>query len=493
MKKILSLLLTILLIVALPLCSLAGDVNNLSWKLSEQLRNGSGLKLEVVFDEISALPELFDELTVPALKALFSGSTVTVNKLTVGFGQQKGWEETVIVVKRGDLPVANARYLSDGAVETVQSSLLGTNVYGAAKGENALIALALSGVTGDFTGLERALVSVFTADNQWRAKASPLMTPYTQELSAWMQGFTAVSTDTLADGSLRTVTDLSLSANEVKSKIKSLLDRFYQDEQLLLVLKERFSLREASLYLNPEMKSGIIGAIDALPLTEDVKITRVFGKSGLESDSIYLPLAGVEGLESLLYEFKVDEQNLTHTAITLKHVADSESGQAKETFIAYTKPQDNSSPVQGSVQVAENGIKKAYTFELIKEEPEQTFDKTNDLTTQAFTYTLILTPPEAKPQTIVLQGTLSSGSNTRSATKINATFDWTDESGAGVHATINGASTAPWSVAALPENIVRLDSMEEAVLQVEMQKILAQLQATVAAMIGAQSLPRIAH
>ncbi len=91
MKKILSLLLTILLIVALPLCSLAGDVNNLSWKLSEQLRNGSGLKLEVVFDEISALPELFDELTAPALKALFSGSTVTVNKLTVGFGQQKGW------------------------------------------------------------------------------------------------------------------------------------------------------------------------------------------------------------------------------------------------------------------------------------------------------------------------------------------------------------------------------------------------------------------
>jgi hypothetical protein len=490
MKKILSPLLALLLAAALPLVSLASDVNNLSWKLSEQLRNGSGLKLEIVFDEISALPQLFDEATAPVLKALFSGSTVTVNKLNVAFGQQKGREETVVNVKRNDILVANLRYLSDGAVEAVQTSLLGTTYYGAAKGENALTALALSGSGGQLTGLERALVSVYTADNQWRAKVSPLMTPYTQDLSAWMQGFTAVSTETLADGTLRTVTNLSLPASEVKDKIKTLLDRFYQDEQLLSVLKERFSLREASLYLNPELKGSVIAAIDSLGLAEDVRITRVFGKAGLESDSIYLPMAGTNGLDSLLYETKMDGENQIQTVITLKHSPD-ETGQSKQTVISYAASSDKTGPVQGSVLIDENGVQKTYLFELTREEPEQTFDKASDLTTQAFTYTLILTPPQGNVQTIVLAGSLSSGSNTRSATKLNATFDWTDEGGAKVHATLSGGSAAPWSVEALPENIVRLDSLEKAALDGEIEKILAQLQVSIAALIGVQALPKI--
>ena len=498
MKKALAILLAALLLLSAQ----AEDLNNLSWKLGEQLRNGSGLKLTVTFDDIQALPNLFDQTVQAALQNLLSGATVQVNRLNVAFGAQKGRAETAVTVKRGDKTLLSAQYLSDGAVETFTSSLLGTAVYGAAKGENiaaALLASAAMGTAAAGTagtagalaaaGAERAILSVLTADNEWRAKAAAIVAPYTQDLSAWMQGYTAVSNEQQADGSLRTVTSLTLPASEVKAKLLSLMDRFYSDEQLLALLKERFSAREAALYLNPEMKDSLKAAVTALPLEGEVKIARVFGKNGvLVSDSISLPMGGAEGLSLFAYEASTDALGVTSTAITL---TGAEGAAVQKRALAFKRAENG--PASGTYATTVNGSEVVYGFEYAEEVPAPTVDLAKGLTTQPFAYTLRVTPQSGIQQTVSVAGTLSSGSNSRSATKIEATLDWTDDEGAKAHAAVSGGSAAPWSVPALPANVLRVDSLDSLALQAELQSIAANLQASLIGLSGVLTLPSLSQ
>lgn len=487
MKKTLlrlsALLASICLMLPAVSPAFAADETSLVWKLEKQLSNGSGLNIQAAFDKSERVPDTRNPVLEALLSGLLGGSTLEFRRLKAAFGSQKGREETALSL--GDLKF---RYIADGTLESFSFSPLGDKVYGAAKGESAFSLMSLSG-SERAQGMERLLIAVLTADNEWKARANALKIPYTDELGSWMQRFTTVRTETAQDGSIQTVTEMTLPASEIKSQLKSMLNRFFADSALQAVLKEKLTARENNLYLNPDMASAFLGAADALPLEEEVRVRRLFGKDGvLVKDDITLPMAGVWGLKSLRYELSADEQGNRQTTVIAEELPGSDKPGAVHT-LKYSEPaglKASEKQVTGSYLASRPGETAAeYTFTLRAVCEDAVFDRTRDTYTQAFDAALEIAKKDGAAHVFSLKGELMSASSPRAATKLEGVFEWTQrDTDAKISASITGSSAAPWSIPQVDATqTVRLDAMKEDELKALHLEWLGKLQSMLPALL----------
>lgn len=492
MKKLISLLLALTMLAALPL-AFAAETEPLETKLQKQLNNGSGLKLSLAIDGGATLPDIgADQAAQTLLNSLLPGSTLSIDRLKAAFGAEKGRQELALALSRGTTELIKASYRSDGTLEALSSSLLGDTQYAAATGESLFLGLLSDG--GQWPGIERILTALLTADSEWKAKASPLFAPYSTEFATWLQRFTTIQTQTGADG-VSTSTNITLPAAEIKAEMQVLVQRFFGDAALLALLKEKLTARESNAYLDPAMAAQFSAAIDALPLTEPVVIARVFGRDGqLSSDDVLLPMAGAKGLQSVHYQLSTLENGDKKTTITLTRTPAALNADGAVTTLAYTVTAlpagQNAVHAEGTLstvpgQGADAAQRREIAFALAASMGETAYDRSTDTATAPFALTLKVQPAGQSAHTATLEGQLSSGSNVRAATKINGTLTWQEEGTDRVlKAALTGASAAPWSIPAIDgDKVTRIDSMTPDQLAALLPTVQAQLQSGLATLL----------
>lgn len=491
MKKILALLLSLCLMLS-SIAALATEAESLDVKLSKQLINGSGFKLKLTFEEGSALPDgVFDEATKMLLQNLLLRGTLQVDYLKTALASQKNKEDVSLSFQQGDAVAASFRYRSDGTLEAFTSSLLKGKEYAAATGESFFLQM-MGNDNAAWPGVERVLYAICTADNEWRTAAEALAAPYMNDLSGWMQKYTDIKTAAAADGTISTTTTLTIPPQEVKAQAKALLTRFYADQQLLTLLKEKMTAREAGVFLNPAMQDSIMRALDALKLEENVVITRMFGKDGmLVLDDISLPMAGANGLNHVHYKMTAQEQ----VGVQTQMVLDKADGSRVDVSYTLSASEANTytgklvltpAPEQGATPAPDKAPLE-YDFTLTYKVGDTIYDRLNDRYTANHEGLLTITPKGQNAYSVQGNVTMDSGNNRSSATNIQGTLTFAQaNSQQKLVAHVTGGSTAPWAIPPVDAaNAVRLDSLKPEELQQTTKAMLAEIQAALGQMLPA--------
>ncbi|MGI6670441.1 MAG: hypothetical protein ACOX58_02500 [Christensenellales bacterium] len=509
-RRLFSLILALMLLAPL---ALAAEYTPLDQKLMLQVRNGSGLTGTLTFDaskgaQMSAL----DPATNTMLSSLLPGSTMDVRFLRALFGANKGREELRLTLQKSGQDAASLTYVADSAVATLASTLLGNTVLAYGKGDATLGGLLGKPGTA-WPQLEPLLLVLNSADNDWKKGADAALERYSAKISVWMQSFTRVSTQKDAQGKTNTSTTVVIPANAVKAQAKQLLTDLYQDAEVITLLQQRLSAKEAAAYLDKNMMSAFFTSLDALTLSQDVSIERVFDATGnISSSKISLPMGGYQGIDVLDASYQaIDALNGT-TAITLKFLT-TEQQPAPVWTLTYTGGSEADSPdasaykgtltlQDGSDQAtftvggAAPSTSRVYDFNLDIQQPPEVYQQSERGMTgrKEYQVTLLVTPKSndaAGPQSFHLNAVLSGLSDDRAATSVEGTLTWEDLKTEGSYTvSFKGKSAAPWNIPA-PDvtNATRPDSLSATQLAAFQQQLSLTLQQSLAGLAARFLVP----
>ena len=140
--------------------------------------------------------------------------------------------------------------------------------------------------------LRRLLAEMATAETDWQRQAAERLEMYTAQLSAWMQGRTALRLERKEDGTMGTISTLRATLAECGQEAAVLLRMFYGDEELLSLLRSHANGAEAEAYLEPGMLPLFESALAQLSGEGELVLERAYDASGaLERMALTLPLA----------------------------------------------------------------------------------------------------------------------------------------------------------------------------------------------------------
>ncbi len=507
--------LTPLVLALLMLCSvaLASEYTPLDEKLKLQVRNGSGLTATLSFEASSgAQMSAVDTATNAMLGALLPGSSIEVRSLRALFGANKGREELRLTLKKGGQDAGTVVYVADSAVATLASSLIGTTVLAFGRGDTTLGGLLNSDATA-WPGIEPLLMVLNTADNDWRKGADAALDRYAAKVSVWMQGFTKVSTAKDAQDRTFTRTTVSIPAAAVKAQVKQLLMDLYADTELIALLQQRLSAKQAAAYLDRNMMNAFFTALDALPLSRDVAMERVFDATGAISESsVVLPLGGFRGIDVLETSYTATDALSGNTTVKLHFVAPAGTP-APVWTLAYAGGSEAASPEtkaykgtltiqakgeDGGFTVGENTAvsEVVYGFNLNVTESAESYQQTERgmAGKKDYQVTLLVTPEtdtNAGAQSFQLNASLSGLSDDRAATAFTGTLVWEDMKTEGSYTmAFEGTSAAPWNIPA-PDltNATRPDSLTQAQRDALRQQLTLALQQALAGLAARFLVP----
>lgn len=488
------------------LCSIAyaAEYTPLDQKLMLQIRNGSGLNGTLTFE--SGAGTQMSALDAPAnvlLGALLPKGSIEVRYLRALFGANKGREELRLTLKHDGQEAGSAAYVADSAVATLSSTLLGSTVLAFGKGD-----ATLGGLLGEpgsaWPRIEPLLIALNGADNDWRKSADAVLERYSAKISAWMQGYTRITTQKDAQQRTVTRTSIAIPAAALKEQVKRLLNDVYQDAELMRLLQQRMSAKEAAAYLDANMLQAFSASVDALKLNGDVAIERVFDATGaITLSTLTLPLGGYRGIDVLETSYEAIDALTGNTEITLRFLADGAQA-APVWSLVYSGGAETDSPetlaYKGTLTITAAGkeagytvggqqalVSKAYAFNLNLEDGKETYQQTERGMSgkKEYAVTLLVTPQNdanVGAQSFRLNATLSGLSDDRAATSIQGSLVWTDMKTDGSYTLhFQGNTAAPWNIPA-PDltRAVRPDGMSPSQLAAFRTQLSQTLQQAVA-------------
>lgn len=129
--------------------------------------------------------------------------------------------------------------------------------------------------------------------------------PYKTRVDVWIEGYRQDALlGKLDDGTTTMEVNYRVSPAAVKAQVKQMTLDLLSDTQLLAALADAMGEEAAGLYLNPALQSWYFEAVDALPLSDDLTISRTFSLKGDTLNlSLSLPLYDAQtGAASLSYD-----------------------------------------------------------------------------------------------------------------------------------------------------------------------------------------------
>lgn len=505
MKRTIALLLSVLLLSSAAL-AFASSSMSLDEKLALQLQNGSGLTAEVNFTLTGDLNlSVLDEQVNALLKALLPGAQLELKSIRGAGSGNRGKEDMTLALSRAGVALAELRHTSDGVLESYTSTLFGGKSYASARGDGLLLDLLLDRDT-TWPGLERAVWAMDGADLEWRRQAETQLKVFTDKLSLWLQGYTRISTERDTGNQLITVNTITIPMADLKTEMKGLLSDLYADRGLINLLREVMTSAEAAAYLEPSMLQAFSAAIDRLPVGGNVTISRRYDAAGrVLLDDMKFPMGGARGMESIHYRLEAAglDADKTLVEITMQpkdqgrqegsfyslsfeggSVQDDPDGTAESytgTLLIRKEPEGN----EGfTVQTADQDAEKIYHFTLSLDQGVEKQDSQTRNYTREQEYSLVIKPQDIEgegDQSIKLNLTLSSGADTRSATRFAGSFVWEDLSNESkIEAAISGGSAAPWVIPSVDASgAIRLDRMSESELSGQKTQLQKDLMAAI--------------
>lgn len=501
MKKPIALLLSLLMMFSAG-AALASETMALDEKLSLQLQNGSGLTAEIAFTASQELNlSILDEQTNAMLRVLLADTKLDFRRIQGAGSGNRGKDDTSITLSGTNASLLDFRHTSDGVLEAYTSSLFGGKSYASARGDGLLLDLLLDRDT-TWPGLERAMLAMDGADLEWRNQAEAQLKTITDKLSLWLQGYTRVSTERDEQNQLITVNTITIPAADLKTNMKAMLSDLYANRSLINLLRETMTATEGAAYLESSMLPGFQAAIDNLPVSGTVSILRRYDSAGraLLEDMVF-PMGGTRGIQSIHYRMEAAEENTNKTIIEVTMlpkgtgleegsyfslsfeggpVADAQGEDVESytgTLLMRREPEGN----EGfTVQAGEEMPEEAYDFNLYLDRGLEVQDTQTRRYSRVQEYSLLIKPValEGKgDQSIKLSLTLSSGADTRSATRLDGSFVWQDLSNESkIEAVIGGGSAAPWVIPSVDASgAIRLDRMNDSQLATQKTQLQADL------------------
>lgn len=338
----------------------------------------------------------------------------------------------------------------EGSAETVQETVTG---WLSQTGAPQLAALALSALSGleETDGLDA------------------VEEKYTTRIDLWFEGFRqdAVLGKT-EDGTSTIQVSYEVPALAVKAQIKQMLLELLSDEESLSVLTAALGQETAQRYLTPEWQSYYFQAVDELPLTGSLTLSRTMSlKNELLSLYLSLPLYDAQGGNvTLSYERNKGEGDLPDENLLL---LETELRAIELRYQEYRSMTDVA-VIQGTfLNQPADGEEKALSlsFTLRTQETEGTDDQQRETCDIAVTLNLsqngegdgLVEIPETE---IALNAHFASKALKSAATEMEAQLTiGGDGRDSVLAASFTGTSRKKWEPESLPEDIIPLSDLTD--------------------------------
>jgi len=475
MKRLTALLLAAsLLLLALP-----AFATPLTEKFTGQVRE-QGFKGAVTFSASGAETAACSGDDWAWLTAALPRLQIELTHSFVGFRERAGEKEasaalsgdgqaTVNVLVDGEAVGRTALLYSDDLAGLSSDFLAGYGEtwYAFSRGWNPM-QIAMSLVQGsEWPPVWRLLQAAGGQSAEWQDQVNQHLVSFQTKLGAWLNGYAAASAASDESGAY-TQLQWIIPAADVKAEIKTLLKDFFGNEGLLALLRQIATPQEAACYLQSGMEPIFSGWVDRLALTGQVEITRRYGAAGNALlDEIHLPFAQGMPLAGLTISVTPGDGGDTWAFR-------GETREGAAFFVSCLAGGERiySGAVEASLPAAEGreGKQVAFDYNFSWEGGKEVYSLSTDRFEQTLEATLVIKPRETgKPaQSVALKAMLSSASDKRAATHLNAELTWRDLDGdATVTAALSGRTAAPTPVEKIADqrNILRLDQVPSDGLQ----------------------------
>ena len=472
MKRWISIILALLMI--LGSASALAENDTLIDKFYQQAMKESAYRGTVTFTVIGDETSVIPKETWDMLKTLAPKLTVTLEHTT-----QRNKDEGEADATFNISGVADAKFsfLYDEKLTGVFSEALNPNVvYTAAKDWSWTRLFTSASQEGEgWPPLWQMLLNALNASESWKKRAEPLLEKYETEAAVWIQTFASVSMG-MDGGKAYSELSCKIPAREVKEEIRALLQKFYQDQELLDLLKEVATPQEAAAYLQPSAMNALLALVDGIGMEGNVEIVRRHDSSGAALlDSISFPFAQDALFTRLAFSVSPSgagqEWRVTGA---MKNGAEFDISIMETASGAYTGSVALLVPVteEGVSFVVSDGRKElkpiGFDYSLTWDQGEEAYSIADDKSTQTMRGSLMIRPREGTDlpmQVFTLNAELSSGSSRQSSTHLDGNVSWMDmDSGAAFTAMLSSRTVSPfdYQLVSQAENTVRVDEMSGA-------------------------------
>ncbi len=386
-----------------------------------------------------------------ALKSLAPRLSLSVEHATTPY---KDEGQATLTLTLDGKTSSKLTYLYDEQQMAFSGTFLGGDsaYYSAARGWN-MTELLEGFLTDDHTWppMWQMILAVENAPEEWKARAAGRISVYETKLGLWMNGYAKFSTGR-DGGVLYSQLACSIPVQALKAEIKQLMVDFYNDAELLTLLREVVSAREAAAYLQPSMINALFTMLDGLQMNGSVEVVRRYDAAGNALlDRVSMPFGGgmLEAL-TVSCEYQEAGQNWQFAgSLTNGAEFDVSCLMTEETIFTgtvrlVTPEEDNAGFVVSDA--AQNTV--VFDYNLNWEPGVDVYTLATDRFAREIKGSLLIKPREGNlpEQNLTLEMNMSSGSSKRSATQLNGTLTWRDlDSGASVSAILTSRTAAPFA------------------------------------------------
>ena len=319
------------------------------------------------------------------------------------------------------------------------------------------------------------VLAIENAPEGWKTRAESHFSMYKTKLNLWLNGYAQFSTGMDGD-KMYSQLACTVPAQALKAEIKQLMVDFYNDAELLSLLKEVVSAQEAAAYLQPSVMDTLFSMLDDMQMNGDLEVVQrydisaspmliqlsvPFGDSGALS-RVTVSCAYEEGGQN----WRVKGSLNSGAAFDVSCLITDETIFTGTVLLTLPEKEDESFVV--SDQAALNTV--AFDYNLIWEPGEDAYTLSTDRFTRDIKGSLLIRSSEGDlpEQSLTLEASLSSGSAKRSATHLNGSLTWRDlESGASVSLILASKTVSPfdYTVPSALIGAVRVDQLSAEALR----------------------------
>lgn len=469
MKRWIAFILALLL--ALSTVAAVAENDTLLDKLYKQAIMESAYRGTISFTLIGEGSSAIPEETWALMKAVLPRLTVTLEHSTQ---RNRDEGEAALTLAVEGQPAHKLSFLYDEKLTGISGDLLDAEtIYTAARNQSwTQLFSSAAQEGGAWPPLWQMLLNVLNATDSWKERAKPLLEKYETQTAEWMNSFASVSTG-MEGGKPYSELACKIPASEVKEEIKTLLRSFYQDQQLLSLLREVASPQEAAAYLQPAALNTLVALVDQVKMEGSVEIARRHDSSGTALlDRISFPFAQDALFTRLAFSVTPSdggqEWRVTGAAKDGGEFDFSCEQTASGSFtgsVALLVPVKQ----EGGSFVVSDGTPElksiGFDYSLTWDQGEEAYSLADDKSTQVIRGSLMIRPrneSDIPMQVFSLNATLSSGSSKQSPTHLDGNISWMDmNSGAALTAQLTSRTVSPFSYTLVSEaeNAVRVDQM----------------------------------
>ena len=500
MKRLIALALSLILTLTAG-SALAEDMT--LWKKLTKQTHDSAYRGTVTFEASGEGTQAFEPSTWLIIRSLASRLKIeATHTMTI----RTGVGEAMLTMSLDDQPLARADYRYNKQLMGLSSSLLaGDDVFYTADRSWDAFQLLETAFRGEdaWPPVWKMLLEMESAPEAWKTRLKAKLLPYETKLGVWLNGYAVFSTGEIEEVKY-TELSCAIPFRAVKTEIQQLLVDFYNDAELLSILREVVTPQEAAAYLQPGMMSTFIAMLDALDIEGDVEVVRRYSSQGkLMLDMMTLPFLPDSLVTSLTITLRPDEYgDVWGLTGTTGFGADFDVSCVIGEERIYTGSVDLILPPEASdetafvvidgTEEAEEPERKtvAFDYSLAFDPGKDAYSIAANKYMREITGTLLIRPRgmEGMPtQSLALNCTLESNNlDIQSVTRLNGTLTWHDlDSGADITATLESRTTAPFAYNTL-DNVVgmRVDQMTADSLNTVIQYLGENLKANFAALVN---------